>query len=135
MEELMYKDLATNNLILDPPLPEPEVTAIVKSVWGYKISGNLIPSGKQFAAITVDEFSLLKDQPKALMLLCFLKQNHEGLRAEFCMAADALAERLDWHRDTVRDARRALVQCGILKVLYQGGKYRGDASLYHFNSC
>ena len=40
MEELMDAALATNNLMLDPPLLELEVTAIVKIVWGYKGSGN-----------------------------------------------------------------------------------------------
>jgi hypothetical protein len=132
IEELMESANATNNLMLLPPLPTGEVEATVKSVWGYKLAGNLKRPGQQFATLDSSEIDGLMDKPRAFQLLAFLKKTHDGLRPEFKVMDIALAGLLGWSSDTVEDARHILLTRGYLKLVYQGGRRRGDASLYRF---
>lgn len=132
MEELMDIATATNNLMFTAPLPDAEVQATLKSVWGMKCKGNLKRPGQQYAALDAAEIEGLTDKPRALVLLAHLKKNHDGMNPKFKAIDIALADILRWSVDTVEAARHVLLERGYLILVHQGGNGAGDPSLYRF---
>lgn len=131
-EDLLQFAIEKNKTLMRPPLPDSEVKGIVRSVEGYKKLDKLMRSGEQTAQITRTEFDIVKQYGPAHNLFMEIKLNHAGLRDTFCLSADAHCASLGMSKKTYIKARDFLLSNGFIRLVYQGGRFKGDVSLYAF---
>ena len=80
----------------NPPLPDGEVTAISRSVWGYEISGNNWVGRHARASTDREEILSLSSDPSAALLLMLLRVSHPKLGDRFAIDQVKTAELLNW---------------------------------------
>jgi len=127
-----YRD---NRLTKDPadPITDAEVIKTASSVWKMQIEGRnwigqrgIIPM--RFAE--VDQFLSLGED--ATFLFLHLKRHHND-RGTF-LVANAMAELLQWRLQRFKNARRQLVEAGLLRLIQQGGRRPHDPSIYSWGN-
>lgn len=112
-EEVQMKALETNRQLLEPPLSELDVKAIVGSASKYTEQGENWYDGVRRVSLpheVVD--SLLLVNPDALVLLTKLKREHW---ARDFVVANAMASRMGWTLRKFRDARCCLLDSGYIR--------------------
>ncbi|MFW7355595.1 MAG: bifunctional DNA primase/polymerase [Brucella sp.] len=129
IEELMEKAMQRNQGFCEP-LPAEEVLRIVASAWGYESEGkNWFGHG---ARVIVDHAivdSLAASNPRAFALLSLLMRHHWG--REFYLTK-AYASTIGWAVNTMREARDALLERGLIECVHQGGRGPNDPPVYRF---
>ncbi len=136
IEDLHHHVTGVNAVVCSPPLPEGEVSGIVRSVWRYKASGELWADGIARAAISATEFETLADEPDALVLLVLLRLAHgaRGVRGEtFSVVPDPMAEAdivRGWGPKRYRRGREVLRERGFIIRTHVGGNGRNDPDLF-----
>lgn len=129
IEELMVKAMDANSQNYHP-LPADEVLKIIASAWGYEVEGkNWFGHGQRVvvAHSIVDE--LAAKDPRAYALLSLLQRHHWG--RDFYLTK-AYAGTIGWAEKTMRAARDALVERGLIECIHEGGRGAGDPPIYRF---
>jgi hypothetical protein len=129
IEELMVNAMDLNQQYYEP-LPADEVLKIVASAWGYEVAGkNWFGHGQRVVVghSIVDE--LAAADPRAYALFSLLMRHHWG--RDFHLTK-AYAATLGWAEKTMRAARDALVERGLIECIHRGGRGPGDPPLYRF---
>jgi hypothetical protein len=102
----------------EPPMEDTEVISVVRSAFEITERGRN-RFGQHGAWFPIDEVDRLVDDQDAFLLLAFLRA-HQGPDATF-MCANGLAEKFDWTRKRLADARSRLIELGYLHVLRNPG--------------
>jgi Bifunctional DNA primase/polymerase, N-terminal len=113
------------------PMSTPEVSKIVNSVWKWTIEGHnhIGQHGAFLQDYEVDD--MIGDDNDALMLLLFLRR-HQGPDATFWIT-NGLAETFGWRRQRLADARKRLIERGLVRPMRQiGGTWPGHAAEYRW---
>ena len=127
IEELMVRTMEHNRGFYEP-LPADEVLKIVASAWGYEVEGkNWFGHGQRVVVghSIVDE--LAAADPRAYALLSLLMRHHWG--RDFYLSK-AYAETLGWATNTMKAARNALVERGLIECVHRGGRGPNDPPVY-----
>jgi hypothetical protein len=118
---------------LHPPLDIKDVTRTANSVWHYKTKGTLYSKGEQFITLPMKYLeSIMYAHPKAVVLYIDLIACHKGVNQTLAISAKGYAKRCGWSDKTVRQEIQTLLNYGLIKRVYKGGKFKGDVSLYSF---
>jgi len=130
-EQSLYEAASEfNSKKTEKPLKDNEVRKTVKSVWGYRLSGNLIVPGEQYASTALKD--IVELTPEELWLLSLLKANHNGLRPEFVLCIPALMRKYGYTRYKIQRARDGLICKGFIRQTHYGGKGVGDPNKFEF---
>ena len=113
----------THNALCAQPMEEPEVERIVGNVWGMTREGRNVIGEPGAFCLNVEHLEMDSD---ALKLFAFLRA-HQGPHGLF-WCTNTLAERFDWDRRRLADARRVLIEQGYLVSVRQAG--RGHPALF-----
>lgn len=129
LEELMEiaMDMNWHNY---EPLPADEVLKIVASAWGYEVAGkNWFGHGQRVVVghSIVDDMAAA--DPRAFALFSLLMRHHWG--REFHLTK-SYAATLGWAEKTMRAARDALVERGLIECMHAGGRGPNDPPVYRF---
>ena len=62
-----------------------------------------------------------------------LRRQHAGLRDTFAISIRAMAPSIGWTERRLREARKVLVDAGLIVEAHHGGKRIGDASRFQFS--
>ncbi|WP_292061583.1 bifunctional DNA primase/polymerase [Mesorhizobium sp.] len=127
IEELMVRTMEHNAGFYEP-LPADEVLKIVASAWSYECEGkNWFGHGARVVVghSIVDE--LAASDPRAYALLSLLMRHHWG--RDFYLSK-AYAETLGWATNTMKAARNALVERGLIECVHPGGRGPNDPPVY-----
>jgi hypothetical protein len=131
LENLMEAAVEYNNAEFYRPLPADEVLKIVASAWGYECEGkNRFGYGPRLVLDVDMVDDLLRSDLRAYGLFCWLMRHNAGV-PEFVLAK-AAAEGLGWSVNTMRAARDALVERGLIECVHPGGKKPNDPPRYRF---
>jgi hypothetical protein len=103
----------------EPPMEDSRVVSTAKSVWGYTQRG-LNRFGQHGAWFPIDEVHRLIDGDQDAALLLMFMRAQQGPDATF-MCANGLAEKFDWTRKRLADARSRLIELGYMAVLRNAG--------------
>jgi hypothetical protein len=103
----------------EPPMEDSRVISTAKSVWGYTQRG-LNRFGQHGAWFPIDEVHRLIDGDQDVALLLMFMRAQQGPDATF-MCANGLAEKFDWTRKRLADARSRLIELGYMAVLRNAG--------------
>ena len=129
IEELMVRAMENNRQYYQP-LPADEVLKIVASAWGYEVEGkNWFGHGQRVVVGHSIVAELAASDPRAYALLSLLMRHHWG--REFHLSK-AYAASLGWAVNTLRAARDALVERGLIECVHQGGRGPNDPPVYRF---
>lgn len=115
----------------EPPLDEREVTNTTRSAWRYQVEGrNFLGIGG--ISLSRDELHDLGDADAAFLWL-HLQFAHAARDEAFALVIPRMVEEasipgLGVHR--LRQAVGQLIRRGYLRCVYQGGRRKGDPSLY-----
>jgi len=128
----------TFSMNCDPPMPDAEVMRTAKSVWGYLERGELWHRGdEQRIVLGERENYLFVQNLDAFALYHTLRMAH-GARSEpfavVCKAMGAARVIPTFGVDPRRykAALKYLLSVGFLRLVHQGGRRKGDPSLYTF---
>ena len=131
MEELIESASVFNTEKVEEPLNHTEVEKTAKSVWRYKLSGNLIAPGTQYACSTLGEIKELT--PDEHWLMDIFKANHKGLRPEFAVVPSSIAKAyFQITEGRVKKAITGLLRKEFIKQTHIGGKGPRDPHKYEF---
>ena len=116
-----------------PPLPDAQVIKTARSAWRYQEEGRNWLGAKARVTFTADDIACLMPNPFAFALLAKLMEMHGGRREPFALDARAMHQdnvMPEWSRNRYMAATKWLVENDALDLVHQGGKRRGDPSLY-----
>jgi hypothetical protein len=141
--ELLALALEINASRFKSPLDPAELAKLVHSAWGYEVNGeNWIGRrrGRRPPSAVLD-VALAKD-PDAGLLLRVVRHRFGALDkkgAPFPVSPKAMAKHRvipEWGASDrrYRSARAMLLQLGLLVIVHQGGRWKGDASLFRFGN-
>lgn len=125
-----------NQQHLSPLIEETELQRTVKSVWGYKEKGTLYQGGIQWLHIAMSDKlrELQFAHPPAFALYIDLLSCHAGLRDNFAISPRSYATRAHWGEKTIREARKRLIEYGLIECTHKGGSKNRDVSLFSFTA-
>lgn len=131
LENLMEAAVEYNNAEFYRPLPADEVLKIVASAWGYEVEGkNRFGYGPRLVLDVDVVDDLLRNDLRAYGLFSWLMRHNSGL-SEFILAKGT-AESIGWSVNTMRAARDALVERGLIECTHKGGARPNDPPVYRF---
>ena len=107
------------------PLPDAEVVSTARSAWKYTEAGRNYFGRGAGARIARDEMEVLGPGSDALSLLTFLRMEN-GPDANF-IVANGLRTRLRWSLDRISQARRRLIEVGIVEQIRGASSKAGPA--------
>lgn len=129
-----------SNEMCDPPSPDDEVVRTANSIWKMLIEGRLWSGpAEQRANVTAPEASQLaarKHGGDGLVLLIKLRLVH-WQRQQFAASPKAMAKAQvipEWGPQRYRNALNALVDCGIVVVIHEGGRGTEDPREFQFST-
>jgi len=128
--ELLFQATELNKSLFIKPLPEIEVTKVVRSVWGYKAKDELWSGGEARAQITASELETLGGNGNAALLLMRLRAVHGWRNGGSFALANVFAASLGWGLEKFRSAVNTLVGLSFLKRLHAGGNGPKDPPIY-----
>jgi hypothetical protein len=140
-EALLAEGHRYNREALSPPLPDGEVEKTARSAWRYQSEGKnwLGTHGNvRWPVEVVNRCAAHKHGGDALILTTILRSNHAYRNGPFAIAARAMARDqviVGWSEHRTRKALQAALKLGLIDLVYQGGHYPGDPSLYRLASC
>ncbi|MEP9390419.1 bifunctional DNA primase/polymerase [Mesorhizobium sp. KR9-304] len=127
IEELMVRTMEHNRGYCEP-LPVDEVLKIVESAWGYEVAGkNWFGHGERVVVRHSIVDQLAASDPRAFAFLSLLMRHHWG--RDFYLSK-AYAETLGWATNTMKAARKTLVDCGLIECVHPGGRGPNDPPVY-----
>jgi hypothetical protein len=113
------------------PMSAPEVSKIVDSVWKWTIEGHNHIGQRGAFVQDYEVDNMIGDDNDALMLLLFLRR-HQGPDATFWIT-NGLAETFGWRRQRLANARKRLIERGLVQPMRQiGGTWPGHAAEYRW---
>jgi hypothetical protein len=119
-----------------PALSDGEVAGIARSAWNYQQQGRNFAAGEKPMMTWPSEFESLAPLPggsDALMLLLHLRRAHWAA-PHFALSAKAMARAQTipgWtSHNRFRNARAVLIEAGLVEVVSEGGRRRGDPALF-----
>jgi hypothetical protein len=128
--ELLIKEAVDFNARCEPPLSERRVMTTVASAWGYEQRGdNWFGSGSWRPLPREEALQMILKEADAFRLCCFL-QLHQSHDSEF-MIANGLADVLGWTLRRLREARKVLIERGLV-VRTKGYSNFTGAALYRW---
>lgn len=129
IEELMVMTMEHNQVFYEP-LPADEVLKIVASAWSYEVEGkNWFGHGARVVVGHSIVDKLAAADPRAYALLSLLMRHDWG--RDFYLSK-AYAETLGWATNTMKAARNALVERGLIQCVHPGGRGPNDPPVYRF---
>jgi hypothetical protein len=121
------------------PFTDAEVHKVAASAWKYELEGNNWVRSEARVYTTVSEFNALAAHSHGsdgLLLLTKLRLAHWN-RSSFTISPKAM-QRVrvipGWAHGRYRNARGALIETGILRMLHEGGRGGGDTCRCAFAS-
>ena len=116
-----------------PPESDAKVISTARSVWIYEEEGRNWLGGPARITFTAEDIDRLMPNPFAFALLAKLKEMHGGRPEPFVLDARAMNRddvMPEWSRNRYLATTKWLVESDDLVLVHQGGKRRGDPSLY-----
>jgi DNA-binding XRE family transcriptional regulator len=135
-EDLIDIARTFNDNLLDP-LPDSEVVKTAGSAWRYEARGDNWAGRSARFEVTLDDLDAFEGDSDAIVLDAYLRLHHSARDKSFAVSPKAMkkAEMIPrWSVKRYTSALRKLVKIGALIQEYQGGKKRGDASLFTLGS-
>lgn len=141
--KLEAKDCKTNNELitlainyndnnLEPLLSKDEVLKTSNSIWEYKLNNRLYNKSEQYIILNIDKINqIIFKYPRAYSLYSDLVRCHNKTN-EFAISPRGYKKRCGWNHTTISKSINTLIEKGLIKQIYQGGKFKGDCSLYMF---
>jgi Bifunctional DNA primase/polymerase, N-terminal/Primase C terminal 1 (PriCT-1) len=123
-----YRD---NCVAKDPadPITDAEMIKTASSAWKMQIEGrNWIGQGGIIPMRFAELDRSLNLGADATFLFLHLKRHYDD--RETFLVANAMAGLLQWRPRRFKDARRQLVEAGLLHLIHQGGRRPRDPSIY-----
>ena len=131
--ELMFRALAWNETLCDPPLTEEEVARGVHSVWRYKTEDSLWVGQSSRVTVTQEDSEAFGADLGALVLWVKLRLAHGGRPDPFAISPEAMYRAQvipGWGPKRYREKRQHLLDMGRLVQIHEGGARRRDPHLY-----
>ncbi len=128
IEQLMEKVMQVNATYYEP-MPADEVLKVIASAWGYQVGGKNWVGGRGRAILARDEI-LAFPGCHTLRLLLLLRASHDLRSEPFAISQIEVGDLLGVTRQAVSNAIQQLIEHGLLRRVYIGGKGRGDPHKY-----
>ena len=114
-----------------PPLADAEVVKTAGSAWGIQERGDNLVGQEAGAIFTRADIEMFAGNGDALLLFAMVRTAFGWTQDEFPVAHE-MRHSFGWGQDRFKSARDAVTSLELWKCTHEGGRGRGDASLFEW---